>query len=46
MSTCITKRLFPQPQIQQGFYGLKGLFVYVNEAPYVGNLQVRFCEGH
>lgn len=36
----------PTPKIHHDFYGLKCLFVNVTEEPYVGNLQVRFCEGH
>ena len=35
----------PTPKIHHDFYGLKCLFVNVTEEPYVGNLQVRFCEG-
>lgn len=35
----------PTPKIHHDFYGLKCLFVNVTEEPYVGNPQVRFCEG-
>ena len=35
----------PKPKIHHDFYGLKCLFVNVTEEPYVGNPQVRFCEG-
>ena len=37
--------LLPKPKIHHDFYGLKCLFVNVTEEPYVGNPQVRFCEG-
>jgi group II intron reverse transcriptase/maturase len=36
----------PRPKIHHNFYNLKAAFVNINEEPYVGNLQVRFCEGH
>ena len=36
----------PLPKICHDFYNLKAAFVNINEEPYVGNLQVRFCEGH
>ena len=35
----------PTPKIHHDFYGLKCLFVNETEEPYVGNPQVRFCEG-
>jgi group II intron reverse transcriptase/maturase len=41
----LEKYPLPKPQIHHDFYGLKCLFVNVTEEPYVGNLQVRFCEG-
>ena len=36
----------PKPTIHHNFYDLKPLFVNATEEPYVGKLQVRFCEGH
>jgi group II intron reverse transcriptase/maturase len=42
----LKKYPLPKPKIHHDFYGLKCLFVNVTEEPYVGNLQVRFCEGH
>ena len=41
----LEKYPLPKPKIHHDFYGLKCLFVNVTEEPYVGNLQVRFCEG-
>ncbi|MDD2302460.1 MAG: hypothetical protein PHG30_07870 [Eubacteriales bacterium] len=35
----------PKTKIHHDFYGFKCLFVNVTEEPYVGNPQVRFCEG-
>jgi group II intron reverse transcriptase/maturase len=36
----------PKPKIHHNFYDLKPMFVNTIEEPYVGKLQVRFCEGH
>lgn len=36
----------PKPTIHHNFYDLKPMFVNATEEPYVGKLQVRFCEGH
>jgi len=36
----------PKPKIHHNFYDLKPMFVNAIEEPYVGKLQVRFCEGH
>jgi RNA-directed DNA polymerase len=36
----------PRPTIHHNFYDLKPMFVNATEEPYVGKLQVRFCEGH
>lgn len=36
----------PKPRICHNFYDLKAIFVNAIEEPYVGKLQVRFCEGH
>lgn len=36
----------PKPTIHHNFYDLKPVFVNPTEEPYVGKLQVRFCEGH
>ncbi len=41
----LEKYPLPKPKIHHDFYGLKCLFVNVTEEPYVGNPQVRFCEG-
>jgi len=36
----------PTPKICHKFYDLKAVYLNTNEEPYVGKLQVRFCEGH
>ena len=36
----------PKPTIHHSFYDLKPVFVNATEEPYVGKLQVRFCEGY
>jgi len=36
----------PKPTIHHNFYDLKPVFVNATEEPYVGKLQVRFCEGY
>jgi len=42
----IRKYPLPLPKICHDFYNFRATYENINEEPYVGNLQVRFCEGH